>query len=245
MGQVKISNKFLDNIAWQAGHMHAFNVGGQTDIWKVNVPGSVAFIDDLLKVLSLNEIARASQYVRTGDRNRSVISRGVLRLILGAYLDERPQAISFEEGLNKKPILPTETGLFFNVSHSGDWVLIAISGSTVGIDVEFIKPEMRYEDILPEYFTDREIEFIQQSNSIERFYTLWTRKEALSKGIGTGLDSNLKYFPALDGFQSRDGDALSFYGDWYVYSFNITENYIASIANNTPNDELRFWDFDT
>jgi 4'-phosphopantetheinyl transferase len=243
MGQVKISNKFLDNIDWQTAPMCTFNVDGQTDIWRINVPASLAFIDDFLKVLSLNEIARASQYVRTGDRNRSVISRGALRLILGAYLDERPQAIAFEEGVNKKPMLPHETGLFFNVSHSGDWVLIAVSDATVGVDVEFINPDMRYQEILPEYFIDEEIQFIQQPNSTERFYTLWTRKEALSKGIGTGLDSELKYFPALDGVQLGDNNALAFDGDWSVNSFNITENYVGSVANSPPVNELRFWDF--
>jgi 4'-phosphopantetheinyl transferase len=244
MAQIKISNKFLPNIAWQPSSMCLFNVDGQIDVWRINVPAGVDFIDDFLKILSLNEIARASQYLRTGDRNRSVISRGALRIILGRYLDERPQAIAFEQGVNKKPILPAETGLFFSVSHSGDLVLIAVSNSEIGVDVEFIKPDMRYHDILPEYFVDSEIEFIQQSNSTERFYTLWTRKEALSKGIGTGLDSNLKYFPALDGVNFADSDILFFDGDWSINSFNIVEGYMASIASNPFNDDLRFWDFD-
>ena len=129
MGQVTISNKYLDNLLWLPAADCSYQPNNSVDVWRVHIPSQLAHIDNFLKVLSLSEIARASQYIRTDDRNRSVISRGALRIILGNYLDERPQAISFAEGINKKPILDDKSGLNFNVSHSGDWVLIAVANS--------------------------------------------------------------------------------------------------------------------
>ena len=244
MQQAKITNSFIELVNWESPDNCPYQINQNMDVWRVNVTENEVFIDDFLKVLSLSEIARASRYVRTGDRNRSVISRGALRVILGNYLDEPPQALCFAEGVNKKPRLDYNTGLFFNVSHSGDWILIAVAASEIGVDVEYINPGFEYQDVLEDYFVDEEIEFIMQASSTERFYMLWTRKEALSKGTAAGLDALLKYFPALDGIPTIDGDALSIENDWFINSFNISANYVASVVNDPSVTGLKFWNFE-
>jgi 4'-phosphopantetheinyl transferase len=244
MGQVTISNKYFDNLLWLPAADCSYQPNNSVDIWRVHIPSHLDHINNFLNVLALAEIARASQYVRTDDRNRSVISRGALRIILGSYLDELPQAISFTEGVNKKPILDDDSGLHFNVSHSGAWALIAVANSQVGVDVEFINSNMSYQEILPEYFVDEEMVWVNQYNSVERFYMLWTRKEALAKGVGMGLDSKMKFFPALDGDHYFENDDLSTNNDWSISSFNLAEDYMGSVANKLSAHELTFLDFE-
>ena len=114
----------------------------------------------------------------------------MLRKLLAGYSNLAPDEIKFAEGLNKKPFAENAnlSDLHFNISHSADIILIAISNSEIGVDVEKVDNSFSYEEILPHNFSDEEIDFIKNP---EDFYLLWTRKESLLKATAKGLDDDL------------------------------------------------------
>lgn len=194
-------------------------------------------------MLSPAEIVRANSYLRAEDRDRSVVSRGALRVILSRYLNKNPSQIQFRLDKYKKPYLMDEGVALpcFNISHSADWALIAVSGSEVGVDAEFINTDFPYANILTDYFTEDEVEFIRHKDTDERFYLLWTRKEAFAKATGTGLDNTIKYIPSLNGEHFAD-KGLSAMADMYTTSFKLNSHYICSVTSGSCAEELKFWE---
>jgi len=83
---------------------------------------------------------------------------------------------------------PLVEGLFFNLSHSGDYAVLAEADSCVGVDIEEMVP---YGDWVREALTSSEYEWLRQEDDEtlrqERFYRLWTRKESLVKCEGHGF----------------------------------------------------------
>jgi 4'-phosphopantetheinyl transferase len=94
------------------------------------------------------------------------------------------------------------------------------------------------------YFNYEEINFINEEKSAERFFLLWTRKEAQIKATGKGLDENIKLIPGLTGTHYINNDAITSYKNWVISSFSLSEQYIASVAANPLTDKIRFWDVD-
>jgi 4'-phosphopantetheinyl transferase len=243
MGRIKITNKYIGDVIWAKPPDLPQPAGNHIDTFKICSSSNLRFMDDFLSLLSPAEVERANRYLRVEDRNRSVISRGALRIILGKYLHQSPSAIQFGFDKNKKPFLINGDmpGLHFNVSHSGDWLLITVSGHEIGVDVELINPGFPYRDILTDYFTDDEARYILEKNADERFFMLWTRKEALTKATGTGLHDKLKYIPSLDGEHYTNKEILPTKRDMYTTSFKLNDGYIASVGGYADM-ETNFWE---
>jgi 4'-phosphopantetheinyl transferase len=131
------------------------------------------------------------------------------------------------------------TEIRFNISHSGNWVVIALDSEELGIDIEKINSSFDYAIILTEHFTSSEQSFIHNAeNPSSAFYFLWTRKEALVKALGRGLQENLKIFSVLDGDKFSDEHART----WKIKSFNVGEEYSASLAYCSQPSEICFLD---
>jgi len=245
MGLTKIFNRTANHIAWLNGAQFDPLTEHMADVWRVNINLALVRLADFKMTLRANEIARANRYVQPKDSNRFIVSRGALRHILGMYLSRPPASIELGEGTNKKPriLQPTDTGIYYNVSHSGDWILIAVARSEIGVDIEFMNPVFDFKDVMPDIFIPGEVAFVNELNPVERFFTLWTRKEALVKATGRGLDENFMSIPALEGEHLIEGDAPPV-GDWQVTSFDLEQNHIASLACNLAIDETRFWNID-
>lgn len=85
-----------------------------------------------------------------------------------------------------------DNDLHFNISHSGDYVLFALSDREIGCDIE------KARDINPEklgkiVFCDNEMTAIKNSaDKLQCFFDLWTRKESLLKCIGKGFHQSSK-----------------------------------------------------
>ena len=163
--------------------------------------------------------------------------------ILGKWMLMRLMEI-FEPGLTlgglkytefNKPFLtpapsPKERGgttnFDFSIAHSGDIVICAgIMNAQIGVDIEKILPiELTdYED----HLTASEWELIQHSPDTQKaFYEIWTKKEALIKALGRGLDMELDKLDVC-------GDTAIYEDRTYWFSpLTITNNYIAHIASN-------------
>lgn len=147
---------------------------------------------DLL--LSPDELSRANRLLRRDIRDRFVAGRLFLRRSLGRCLGLEPDQIQLTTNEWGKPCLGGEqagSGLLFNLSHSDDWAIVALScGAEVGVDMELVREELEYRPMARRFFSPREREeLFSLPEGMQRaaFYRCWTRKEAYLKGVGSGF----------------------------------------------------------
>ncbi len=138
-------------------------------------------------------------------------SRGMLRALLGRYLDRDPLDLRFVLGPHGKPALafegPTRPGptedLRFNLSHSGDLALVAVtSGREVGIDVEVAaRGPLDELAVAARVLGDEQARRLAALNSRARaraFLRAWVAHEAVVKCLGLGLATPLEGSPPAD-----------------------------------------------
>ena len=158
-------------------------------------------VESYLDLLSEDEKIRAKRFLFHQDQRRFIVARGLLRTILGLYLEIAPGAIQFSYTKSGKPVLVEKTGgpnLCFNLSHSGDLVLIAFSHDRqIGIDLEKIRPVPDVMQLVSQFFsTEENAEFttMPHDQKLIAFFSGWTRKEAYLKARGDGLFFPLSQF---------------------------------------------------
>jgi 4'-phosphopantetheinyl transferase len=139
-------------------------------------------------VLSREEKERAARFHFPKDRDRWVRSRALLRLSLSKRLGVRPESLSFRSGACGKPWLPQHPECHFNLSHSADFVAVAVGPEPVGIDIEHLRDNLPVASLATHAFQPQEAEAIKAASNGQRlFYHLWTAKEAVMKCTGRGM----------------------------------------------------------
>jgi 4'-phosphopantetheinyl transferase len=166
----------------------------EVHLWRASLEMTHSHVKALEKVLSSDELDRAGRFHVRRDREHFVAGRGILRLILGRYLNIAPTELHFRYGLNGKPELAEETAggfIGFNVSHSQGLALFAVTlGRQVGVDLEYIRGDISVEDLVDQFFSPGEVLAFKALPPDERqrtFFIWWARKEAYLKARGSGL----------------------------------------------------------
>lgn len=162
------------------------------DIWRAALDEQPADVVHAMQaLLSSDERERAGGFFFERDRQRFIVARGILRMLLGRYLNCRPDEVVFSYGPNGKPALSPETGLYFNVAHSEGLALYAFTRvGEVGIDVECMRDLPEWEQIAESAFSSHELAQLRACPPDRRrdeFFRAWTRQEAVLKALGTGL----------------------------------------------------------
>lgn len=152
--------------------------------------------------LSAEELARAARFVFPRDRQRYIAAHAALRQLLVQHLANAGQAggesfctsepLTLVAGRFGKPALPAPARLHFNLSHSHDVGLVALSEDCeLGVDVERVRPMTDAVAMAAAYFTAAEqaaLAACEPGAVRDRaFFTCWTRKEACLKALGIGL----------------------------------------------------------
>ena len=181
-------------------------------------------------ILSIEEQARAARFRFARDRRRFVNCRAKVRSILAGELAIDPAQIKFCYNEFGKPSVE---GLFFNVSHSHDVAMMAVSRSReVGIDIERIDASFANDNIPERFFSPREVAALRElpsTQQLDAFFRCWTRKEAYVKARGMGLSL------ALDSFDVTlaPGEPARFLrgaDDWMVESLSPMAGYAAALV---------------
>jgi 4'-phosphopantetheinyl transferase len=158
-------------------------------------------------------------------------------MILSKKLNKQPHEISYFYGTHGKPGIKGDP-LFFNISHTRNSFSFAISDHfSIGLDVEEINRDINFEAIIRRFFSGNEGEYILNSRgkSRDRFFQLWTRKEAFLKAIGTGIIPQLANIEVhnpvnlLERHSIDDMKDASISDHHYIYSKKL-RNYYLSVA---------------
>jgi 4'-phosphopantetheinyl transferase len=200
------------------------------------------------EILSESERARASRYRFDEDRQRYIAGRASLRRILAQRTSTPAADLVFEENEGTKPMLVLAAGMprvFFNVSHSGDFAVIAVCDTAeVGIDIEQIRPDCPIDQLARRYYAPVEFEWLRnlpEDKKLEGFYRLWTIKEAVLKCAGLGLSVPTQKIHAriVDGaaptLTCSDASHKGLEG-FQVRELSLAEHYSSALAVATDED---------
>ena len=177
--------------------------------------------------LSSDRQKRLERYRTFQSKAACLVSGLLLRMTLGA--DYEKQLITNQHG---KPLL-ADNSCFFNISHSGDYVILAISDCELGADIEKIAPYNP--KVANRCFTANEKEWLNQSPCDERFYQLWTGKEAVMKATGKGFSMNPQSFELLP-IQNGKHEILDKH--WFFRWFPLDGHQVCVISSEEKNTEL-------
>lgn len=213
-------------------------------IWPIQLSLSETDASQRWSLLSLDEQQRAEHFHFPLHKKRFIVARSTLRRILSFYFPCLPHEIDFAYTAYKKPYLafPLETGLQFNLSHSHDLALLAITQHhAVGIDIEKIHP-IRYQVLAKRYFSTKEYDTLMSlapTDQLIGFYQLWARKEALIKAVGKGLTLSLSSFSvSLD---DRYEQVLLEQQQWSLISLSVHPDYQSALASNQLVNRIQYW----
>jgi 4'-phosphopantetheinyl transferase len=175
--------------------------GDQVHVWRATLDQAPSQVQGFLHILAPDEQARASRHYFERDRKHFIVARGILRAILGGYLNRAPECLSFCYNAHGKPGLARQSdgdAIRFNVSHSHGLALYAVTrGRQVGIDIEHIRFDVAVAEIAKRFFSRREVAtLLALPTEVQRqaFFRCWTRKEAYIKALGEGLSLPLDQF---------------------------------------------------
>lgn len=179
--------------ALQKDHVHVLTV---------DVHNALRRCPALQRMLTEKELRKSASFRFSEDRDRFVVARGLLRKVLGGYLQKKAPHVALRTTKSGKPELDvcdrSIAPIKFNVSHSGNVALLALTlEKDVGVDVEQVHDIQEMDQLVASFFSTnerRQYERLPRPDRLTAFYRCWTGKESFVKALGEGLSRNLKSF---------------------------------------------------
>jgi 4'-phosphopantetheinyl transferase len=171
----------------------------EAHVWIADVRRHLPERIALEALLGVTEIERVRSFHQEATAERYAIAHGLLRRVLGFYARRQPERLRFAADAFGKPHLVREAGelpLEFNLSHSGDVTVIAVSRQPVGVDVEQWR-QYDFDQLAQSVFSDYERAALLLTHPTQKqaaFFAGWTRKEAYVKATGAGFSGGLTHF---------------------------------------------------
>ena len=224
---------------------------GAVDVWQIVLSVHEDQIPCCRRLLSEVEIQRANRFHFEKDKNDFMVARSATRKILSQYLNTDPQELTFSYTARGKPeFAPGFPGasIKFNLSHSRGFALLAVAQSLcVGIDIQFIDPELSVDGIATRFFSRTEINTLRTLSPIEKtkaFFDCWTRKEAYIKALGEGLSLQLDSFdvafgPGVPAALLRADVSPQEPSRWSMYDIAVRRGYAAALVVEGKAHRLR------
>jgi 4'-phosphopantetheinyl transferase len=169
---------------------------GEIQVWVARLDEQKSL--DFWEMLSEDEQIRANRIRNPLGSRRYVAARGILRCLLGAYLDLAPGKLVFQYGSHGKPALSggLEKTISFNLSHSEDLAFYGFAkGLQIGVDIEKIRPLddlYAMANIVLSSAECNDLSVRIGADKLNQFYNLWTCKEAVLKMTGYGFSFPMK-----------------------------------------------------
>jgi 4'-phosphopantetheinyl transferase len=222
-------------------------------VWVASLNRPQVQLNQLWQRLSSDEQARANRFYFERDRHHYIVARGLLRQLLGNYLQLPAAEIVFAYGEHGKPELAAVqagSGVQFNVSHAQGVVLLAFAHErAVGVDIEQVRPLDDAEQVAQRFFSAKEVGIftaVPDPQKPQAFFNCWTRKEAFIKVIGEGLscpldsfDVSLKPGEPAQLLQVKGSAAAA--AQWRLENLEPAIGYVGAVIAEGQEWQLRCW----
>jgi 4'-phosphopantetheinyl transferase len=237
----------------------------EAHVWAFALDLPTESLSRLAPILSAAERERALRFRFELHRNRFVVGRAAMRLLLARYLQAQPTALEFSYGPQGKPALGgtfANAGWHFNLAHSENLALLAMTRTgPIGVDVEYLQPLPDADQLVARFFSARECAAYQKLPVSERtvaFFNLWTRKEAWLKATGEGIGyllnqvevsflpgepAQLLHLPKLPRSEATGLQNLGT-ASWSLHALRPATGFAAALALSAPVSRLDCWRWD-
>lgn len=162
---------------------------------------------------------------------RRLLGEALVRFALKKYWNLTSEDYRIDRGEKGKPFIVGVENVFFNISHSGDYVVCAVSDREIGIDIE--KRAKARMEVAGRFFHGEEVaqlKMLEEDKQDQLFFNYWSVKESFLKYIGTGLARPLNSF--IVSFSG--GDVSLFEGEnklpLYVYACPVDDGYACHVC---------------
>jgi 4'-phosphopantetheinyl transferase len=204
-------------------------------------------------VLSPDERERARRFHFDVHRRAFVAAHAATRAVLAGYANVPAASLAFTTGEFGKPALADVPDLQFNLSHSGDLALLAVSRrGEVGVDVEKWNAQIDHLNLAEHFFSEGEQAALRgladaSEQVVAGFFAAWSRKEAYLKASGHVITRGLHHFNVslVPGEPARlIGDELDDVATdrWVMRELPAGEGYSAAVVATAPVDEILLFD---
>ncbi|PQO43782.1 4'-phosphopantetheinyl transferase family protein [Blastopirellula marina] len=222
-------------------------------LWSIPLRQSKSQLAPLRAILSTSEREKADSFLLDAQTQRYTVCRGAVRQIVAEYLGQAPEQLALTAGEFGKPQLQNHDSLWFNVSHSGDLAVLAISTiGEVGVDIEQIRQIRGLPRMIDRCLAPCERPDVLRLPSAEQdrqFLRYWTHKEAYLKTYGVGIRRPLEKLE-IDLMAPPARRVIS-HGDYFpedsaasVIEFCPAEGYVGaiSVSGTLPSEiETQAW----
>ncbi len=229
------------SLLWPVNRVSSAMPFAGVELWAWTHASLDVELDRHTKILSLSELERMRRFRFREDQLQFATSHANIRRILSAYLTCQPHLLEFASTSLGKPYL-VDAPVHFNLSHTSRLGILAVSCEThVGVDIETIRPIEA--DVALAHFSTRELsdlEHLPEPVWLRGFYNCWTRKEAILKAEGIGLNPPLASFdvsllpdakPLL--LDSRPESGIG--RDWILHHLAPAIDTVGAVASTSTN----------
>jgi 4'-phosphopantetheinyl transferase len=222
-------------------------------VWRASLDRAASYVRDLEQTLAADERERAERFYFQIDREHFTVARGLLRAILGRYLNRPAEQLRFCYDSYGKPSLAEAYGgdwLRFNLSHARGLALYAVTRErALGVDLEYLRADFASDGIARRFFSASEVAALRAlppHQKLEAFFNCWTRKEAYIKARGEGLSFPLDQFD-VSLAPGEPAALLSTSGNpqeasrWSLEALTPAPGYVAALCVEGQGWRLKCW----
>ncbi len=185
-------------------------------------------------MVSAERLAASLKFRFQNDRLRSIGGELLVRSAIRQRLGLKNDDIKFSKNHFGKPFLTGSENFHFNISHSGELAICAISPYEIGCDCEFMDQENKFDDIRS-VFSESELLSIDSLSGMDRTmkcYEIWTVKESFIKCTGYGLSEDISKIETYGGYGRfrirKNGKEL----DHFIRSYSRLDGYNVAICSS-------------
>lgn len=173
--------------------------------------------------LDATEQQKLQKITAAKKRHAFIVCRFVAKQLIGEFFGINPRTLSFHYTERGKPHVNTP-GVEFNISHSGDYALIGVNRYKIGVDIEKIKPNRNFKGLADAVLSEDEKAWVFECDTVQRFYQLWTLKEARLKCDGDGISGHYPEatFDTAEGWHYPNHEVYSHAFEQYIYTTCIS-----------------------
>ncbi|MCY0899077.1 MAG: 4'-phosphopantetheinyl transferase superfamily protein [Firmicutes bacterium] len=204
-------------------------------VWAVQLDGwDDTWWDEGLSLIPEADAARVLRCANVLARRQKLIAQILARWSLATLTGGTVREIALVRDARGKLHAPT-LPWHFNVSHSGDYVVVATGREPLGIDIEKRGPVS--DGLLHDALTAGEYAYVTACHDEEtrnaRFFDVWVRKESYFKALGTGLTGPWRSISFVHNRQ-----LCQTYGTYYFYDCALDPGYVTVLCSGIPSAPL-------